>query len=150
MTKFVERWLRRKKGKERNIASHPATPLPAVLLIDQEFPKHGNKNGEDPLNITSFVAKDKNYGYERKDRPEILFTLFEPSTRPNVKPTGYLMDEERVCLDPHLHGIRDFEELPKIISAAVDGQDIEYWIRQNAQISRYDIMGEYQHLVESA
>ena len=89
------------------------------------------------------MLKDQPYGYERQDRPDILFTLREPLNRRNEKPTGYLMDGERVCLDPFLHGIRGFDELPKTISAAVDGQDIEYWIRQNAQISRYDIMGEY-------
>lgn len=116
------------------------------MLIDEEFQKHGNKDGEDPLNVTSFLSKDESYGYERKDRPDILFTLFEPKDRRSEKPMGYLMDEGRVCLDPYLHGIRDFAELPKTISAAVDGQDLEYWIRQNAQISRYDIMGELPRL----
>ena len=89
------------------------------------------------------MEKDQDYGYERDQRPDILFTLFEPLNRYSEKPTGYLMDEGRVCLDAYLHGIRDFPDvLPKTISSFAVGQDIEYWLRQNAQITRYDIQGE--------
>ena len=116
-----------------------------LLLIGKEFKKHGNRNGKDPLNVTSFLPKDENYGYDRKDRPDILFTLFEPKDRHSQKPSGYMMWQGRVCLDPFQIGIRDFAtELPETISADVDGQDIEYWSRQNREITRYDIMGKFQ------
>ncbi|KAL6720523.1 hypothetical protein ACLMJK_002447 [Lecanora helva] len=106
----------------------------------EEYEKHGNSRGEDPLNVTSFLAKDEFYGYERENRPDVLFTLYKPKDQRSEEPSGYLMFEGRVCLDPYLHGIRYFPELPATISSEVDGQDIEYWIRQNARITRYDIM----------
>ena len=112
----------------------------------EEYKKPGEKDGEDPSNVTSFLPKDENYGYDRKDRPDILFTLVEPVQRHAQKPAGYMMFEGRICLDSYLNGIRDFAvELPGTISADVDGQDIEYWMRQNREISRYDIMGKVSH-----
>ncbi|KAL2038871.1 hypothetical protein N7G274_008393 [Stereocaulon virgatum] len=104
------------------------------------FPKkHGNKGGKHPTNYTSFLPKDKDFGPLRANRPDILFRITRDGQY-SVQPAGYLLDEGRIVLDAFDHGIRDFPHLPKVLSSELEGHDIEYYCRQNAQLTDYDLI----------
>ena len=58
-----------------------------------------------------------------------------------------MMHRGRVVLDPDNHEIKDFPELPKILSSELEGRDIEYYMRKNmaignGEMSYYDIRGK--------
>ena len=46
-----------------------------------------------------------------------------------------------VILDAFDHGLRNFPELPVVLSSELEGSDIEYYYRQNAEIADYDLVG---------
>ena len=52
------------------------------------------------------------------------------------------MDEGHIVLDAFDHGIRDFPHLPKLLSSEIEGHDIEYYYRQNAETTDYDLIGK--------
>ena len=100
-----------------------------------EYPKsNGNKHKREPYNYTSFLAKDRNVGSDRAHQPEILFQIRNPELHA-VKPNGCII------LDPFDHGLRNFPELPVVLSSELGGCDIEYYYRQNAEIADYDLTG---------
>ena len=96
--------------------------------------------GKGPTNYTSFLAKDKDFGPLRANRPDILFQIFSTGQQ-SEKPTDYLKDEGRIVLDAYDHGIRNFLHLPKMLSSELSGYDIEYYYRQNAETTDYDLIG---------
>jgi len=106
------------------------------------FPKsHGNINGQNPSDYTSFLLKDQQYGEDRSNRNPILFQL--RPTHDGQRPTGYVMDNGRIVLDAFDHGIRDFgDDLPLCLSSQIDGWDVETYLRRNLEISYYDIIGK--------
>ncbi|KAL6720524.1 hypothetical protein ACLMJK_002448 [Lecanora helva] len=123
---------------------------PAVRLVDirarliEEAPPtlytYGKEHGVDPLDVTSFLAKDKDFGSEREHRAPVLFQIFfTPSGA--KKPTGWIKDGGRIVLDCFNHAIRDFATiLPSVLSSELAGHDIEYFFRQNAYIQLYDLI----------
>ena len=110
------------------------------------YPKsHGNKNGHNPTDYTSFLPRDQSYGEDRGHRNPILFQI-EPSNA-GRKPTNYVVDNGYVVLDPFDHGIRDFgNDMPLCLSSRLDGWDIETYLRRNSEISYYDIIGKLSEL----
>ncbi len=58
-----------------------------------------------------------------------------------MRPTGYVKDNGRIILDAFDHGLRNFPELPVALSSELEGSDIEYYYRQNAEIADYDLIG---------
>ena len=110
-------------------------------LTVTEYPKaNGNKHKREPYNYTSFLAKDRNVGSERAHRPDILFQIRTPELHA-VKPNGYVMWNGCIILDPFDHGLRNFPELPVVLSSELAGCDIEYYYRQNSEIADYDLIG---------
>jgi hypothetical protein len=121
-------------------------------LLRDDFPnrytipkKHGNEHGKEPTNYTSFLPKDKEFGPERENRPQILFQI--NNAKPyQAKPTAYVMDDNRIVLDMYDHGLRDFPDvLPKVLSSELEGHDIEHYYRQNAEIMDYDLIARMPH-----
>lgn len=99
---------------------------------------------EGTTDVTAYLHKDRNLGEAWRDRPQMVFDLYAPATPRNVKPTGVLMDEDQIMLDPYDHPIRNFPgELPVILSSKIDGLWVEYYLRQNAEIKAYDLMGTW-------
>ena len=87
------------------------------MLIESAFARRAGRGIQTPLNSTAFLSKDQNYGYNPTDRPDILFQLLEPHDSHNERPNGYVMDGDRVCLDPYLDGIpRCIRELARCLS----------------------------------
>ena len=84
-------------------------------------------------NQTAFLLEDKAYGKDRDDWPDLLFQLLPEPNEATKRPIGILMDRDRVVIDPDNHEIRDFPELPKVLSSEMNGQDIEYYLRKNMQ-----------------
>ncbi|KAL2038870.1 hypothetical protein N7G274_008392 [Stereocaulon virgatum] len=107
--------------------------------------KHGNNHGKEPTNYTSFLLKDKEFGPERENRPQILFQI--NNAKPyQAKPIAYMMVDSRIVLDMYDHGLRDFPDvLPKVLSSELEGHDIEYYYRQNAEIMDYDLIARMPH-----
>ena len=101
---------------------------------------NGNGHKLEPYNYTAFLAKDKDVGRARADRPDILFQIRTPELR-CVKPDGYVKYNGRTVLDMFDHGLRNFPELPMALSSELEGCDIEYYYRQNAEIADYDLIG---------
>lgn len=107
--------------------------------------KHGNEHQTEPTNYTSFLQKDKEFGPERDNRSHVLFQI-KNTKPPTEKPTAYVMDDNRIVLDAHDHGLRDFPNvLPKVLSSELEGHDIEYYYRQNADIADYDLIARMPH-----
>ena len=98
--------------------------------------KHGNEHQKEPTNYTSFLQKDKEFGPERDNRSHVLFQI-KNAKPPTEKPTAYVMNDNRIVLDAYDHGLRDF---PKVLSSELEGHDIEYYYRQNADIADYDLI----------
>lgn len=95
---------------------------------------------ENTTNVTTFLAKDRDIGPARANRPDILFKI-QPDNENSTRPNGYLMHAGRICLDPFDHGIRNFPELPALLSSELEGHDVEYYQRQNREITLYDMIG---------
>ena len=107
--------------------------------------KHGNEHQKEPTNYTSFLQKDKDFGPERDNRSHVLFQI-KNAKPPTEKPTAYVMDDNRIVLDAYDHGLRDFPNvLPKVLSSELEGHDIEYYYRQNADIADYDLIARMPH-----
>lgn len=98
---------------------------------------------ETPTNVTSFLSKDTNVGPDRSQRPEILFQIQANGEQRHEEPTEYMLDAGRVVLDCWMHGMRSFADvLPSTLDSELDGQSIEYYMRQNGAIILYDIIGK--------
>lgn len=109
------------------------------------FPKkHGNVQGKDPLNCTSFLAQDQAYGKARATRNPILFQLEPRLGNRGPEPTEYVRDDNScIVLDAFDHGIRDFgNAMPLCLSTEIEGHDIETYMRRNLKITLYDCVGE--------
>ena len=107
--------------------------------------KNGNEHQKEPTNYTSFLQKDKAFGPERDNRSHVLFQI-KNAKPPTEKPTAYVMDENCIVLDAYDHGLRDFPNvLPKVLSSELEGHDIEYYYRQNADIADYDLIARMPH-----
>lgn len=103
------------------------------------------KHGNEPTNYTSFLQKDKEFGPERDNRSHVLFRI-KNAKPPTEKPTAYVIDDNRIVLDAYDHGLRDFPNvLPKVLSSELEGHDIEYYYRQNADIADYDLIARMPH-----
>ena len=109
-------------------------------MVTAHRKKNGNSHRQEPLNYTAFLAKDRDVGSERAHRPDILFQIRTPELR-SMKPDGYVKYNGRIILDPFDHGLRNFPELPVALSSELEGCDIEYYYRQNAEIADYDLIG---------
>ena len=101
---------------------------------------NGNGHKLEPYNYTAFLEKDRDVGSARAHRPDILFQIRNPELR-SVKPDGYVKYNGRIILDAFDHGLRNFPELPVALSSELEGSDIEYYYRQNVEISDYDLAG---------
>ena len=53
-----------------------------------------------------------------------------------------------IILDAFDHGLRDFPELPVVLSSELEGSDIEYYYRQNGEIADYDLVGMQNYFVD--
>ena len=123
--------------------------MPYNLKVTEYAKANGNVYGNDPTNYTAFLPKDRNVGTARAHRPDILFQIYNHNIR-YVKPTGYVKHNGRIILDAFDHGLRDFPELPVVLSSELEGSDIEYYYRQNGEITDYDLIGMliyFLHLV---
>ena len=120
--------------------------MPYELKVPEYAKAHGNVYGNEPTNYTAFLPKDKNVGTARAHRPDILFQIRNDNLR-CVKPTGYLKDRGRIVLDTFDHGLRNFPELPVVLSSELEGSDIEYYYRQNGEIADYDLIGMLKYLL---
>ena len=96
--------------------------------------------GNEPTNYTAFLPKDRDVGTARAHRPDILFQIQNNAYR-CVKPNGYVMHNGCIILDAFDHGLRNFPELPVVLSSELEGSDIEYYYRQNGEIADYDLIG---------
>ena len=114
------------------------------LTVTEHQKRNGNRHKQEPLNYTAFLAKDRDVGSARAHRPDILFQIRTPELR-CVKPDGYVKHNGRIILDPFDHGLRNFPELPVALSSELEGCDIEYYYRQNAEIADYDLIGMPKH-----
>lgn len=101
---------------------------------------HPRDRGSDRLDVTSYLPKDKNWGYERHQRPGILFTLDKGDRRDHTE-TRIMTLDGRALLDQDDHPILDWPHLPATISSQVTGQEIEYFRRQNLRVEYWDIIG---------
>lgn len=121
------------------VCTYTSTKSHRLTCID--IPKkHGNVLGQEPLNYTSFLARDQAYGPLRCNRNSILFQL--KPTDFGVEPTDYVRDNGNIVLDAFDHGIRDFgDAMPLCLSTEVEGHDIETYKRRNMKIAMYDIIG---------
>ena len=110
------------------------------MLITQDFEKkHNNENDQNPTDMTSFHPQLKSYGKDRDTRSPLLFQIHAANAY-KQEPTGFMMNKGRVVLDQWNHGVRDFPELPEVISTAIEGHDIEDLMRRNMAIRTYDLM----------
>jgi len=100
-------------------------------------------DGSSPTNTTAFLLKDKDVGPDRSRRPDILFQIKPNHDQHSEEPTEYMTDDGLVVLDRWMHGIRSFPDvLPLTLDSELDGQSIEYYMRQNRAITLYDIIGK--------
>lgn len=92
---------------------------------------------------TSFLPRDQAWGYDRAQRPPIVFQLFrdEAVIATHQRPTTPLMLDNQVVLNDDNEIILDWPELPATISSMCTGQEIEYYKRANTRI-------EFTHIVE--
>ena len=122
-------------------------PLPVLTsLRDTKSSDYEKECGTDALDKTSFLAKDKRYGLARENRPAVLYQIYRPDGVRGVKPKKWLLDGGSIVLDTADHPIRDFPELPKCLSSAVGGHDINYYWRQNEFITTYDLLCKCVHI----
>ena len=66
---------------------------------------NGNGHKLEPYNYTAFLAKDRDVGKARADRPDILFQIRTPELR-SVNPDRYVKYNGRMILDPFDHGLQ--------------------------------------------
>ncbi|KAL8713726.1 MAG: hypothetical protein Q9220_002252 [cf. Caloplaca sp. 1 TL-2023] len=79
----------------------------------------------------------------REARPEILYqwTPAAKSTAIDGPPFMYDPDyPERILLDVNNHPVKDWPELPKVLSGQIEGLYMEYWRRINRHITLPDIV----------
>ena len=115
----------------------------SLLIVQAHARDHGNADGNSPTNVTAFLPKDKDVGFDPSSRPEILFQVQARGQQHHQEPTSYMMYDGQVVLDCWKYGVRFFpEQLPLTLSSELDGQSLEYYMRQNGAITLYDIIGK--------
>ena len=117
----------------RNSVSHCSALLTALVYKPEQ--------GNDPVDITSFLEDHREWGPLRKDRPKILFQLEAP--KPRVDPEyqlDILTHQGRIVLNWGWQPITDFRELPHTISSQVEGWRMEAILRMHSRITLSDIL----------
>ena len=103
---------------------------------------------------TTFVGSQQDWGPDRADRPAVLFQLYPPVNRVTADP-GYLFTPSPTAAFPDLQVVvdgrdgqplRNFPELPVVISTKVEGWLIEAWIRLNPKLKHEDVIQRMLHL----
>lgn len=109
---------------------------------------HAHAKGEVADDETAFLLVDQGVGYDRADRPRILFQHTSAGTGRGSRPKRPVFDTDQrdgkpvVLIDWNDHEIRDFgDDLPVTLSSELDGQDIETYTRRNKYITLGDICG---------
>ncbi|KAL8951282.1 MAG: hypothetical protein Q9222_002737 [Ikaeria aurantiellina] len=101
-------------------------------------------SGEDPDDRTAFHPDYKDVNIKHREaRPEILYQWDPPAKNPLINEPPFMYDPDdttRILLDANNHPIKDWPELPKVISGQVEGLYIEYWRRHNRHISIADVV----------
>ncbi|KAL8682675.1 MAG: hypothetical protein Q9186_001271 [Xanthomendoza sp. 1 TL-2023] len=102
--------------------------------------------GPDEDDQTAFHEAHANIDMSnRAVRPAILYQ-WDPPKKPNeyIHP-GYMYDEDdhKLLLDVNSHPIKDWPELPKVISGQIDGLWLEYFSRLNPNIQAKDMIARF-------
>ncbi|KAL8951277.1 MAG: hypothetical protein Q9222_002732 [Ikaeria aurantiellina] len=92
---------------------------------------HEPKHGEDPLDVTSYWAPHKDFGFEdRETRPPVLFEWI-PSKEFHPKPDN-MMDRGRIVIDIDNHPVIDYP-IPFALSSEVEAGRLEFMSRSNGR-----------------
>ena len=107
---------------------------------DLEYIDQKPKFESTPLDVTAVHEDQLSWGEDIKHRPgELLF--FHRPTAENVskKEIGCLECDGKVLLDFRGEPLRDFPNLPLVISSHVEGWRVEAWLRADARMHVSDI-----------
>ena len=104
--------------------------------------QHARTHGDDPLDVTTFLPRDRDWGYDRAQRPPVLFQIRQDETSIHTRPATVMTLNGMVLLDHDDHEIPDWPELPATLSTQVTGQEIEYFRRLNREIHHADLIGK--------
>ncbi|KAL8831950.1 MAG: hypothetical protein Q9170_005076 [Blastenia crenularia] len=99
-------------------------------------------HGAHPDDRLAYHPMYRNVNMERRDgRPDILYQ-WEPSPKPDLHEPGYMVDptDGKVLVDKNNHPIKDWPELPTVISGQASGMWMELWRRINPHITSPDII----------
>lgn len=139
-TAIRDRLLRRAKEQEGNYGKFNYYLRKNEVLTDAVYPR-GKGSGN---NETAPLREDLNYGPNWANRPALLFQLEPTGDQRCVEPTGVLMYNDHVMLDPFDHPIRNFgRDLPIVLSTELKGDEVEHYLRKNLAMKVYDLICMY-------
>ncbi|KAM0804763.1 hypothetical protein BDR22DRAFT_547484 [Usnea florida] len=107
--------------------------------------------GGEPYGDTAFFYPHRNFGKDREQRPDILFTIDETDNnnpQPIYDPGWMMYDPVRreisdsgtvIVLNPADNPIVNWREIPLCISPHMDGSKMEYMRRMNKAIRQQDL-----------
>ena len=118
---------------------------------------HKKAVGDDPKDVTSFLASQVDWGSKREHRPSILFQLHirhqkitsDPGWLFTSSPTARFKELHVVVDDMTGKPLRNFPELPIQLSTAVEGWLLETWDRMNPRIQPIDWIQRMRYLPAS-
>lgn len=124
----------------QSVSVHVWTSYIQLITLTAYGKLHNNKHGNNPTDYTSFHAASQHYGKDRSTWSPLLFQIQKASAHMQM-PTAFMRHDNQIVLDPWDHGVRDFPELPGVLSSALEGYDVEMFMRSNLAIALYDILG---------
>ena len=116
---------------------------PILILLKHKltFIAHPDRNDGDPFNETSFFPAHQTWGPDRADRPDILWR-WEQGDRSGLPADrgdpGWMMFENKVVLDPHDNPIKNFWNIPAVLSPWTPGYKMEAMSRENPRVDHID------------
>lgn len=105
------------------------------MLIESEYPR---LKGKHPLDVTAFHPAQKDWGFERHQRPEILHQYEKRGRQTPTYPVQVWTHNGAVVLDFENIPILDFKNMPATISSLVEGGLQEAIIREDLRIDAKD------------
>ena len=122
------------------------------------YAEHARTSGPVKGDSTTFLASQQYWGPDRDNRPSILFQLYPPVNGVTADP-GLLFTPCPTTAFPELHVVvddrdgqplRNFPELPILISTKVEGWLLEAWMRLNLKLKHEDVMQRMPYLTVDA
>ncbi|KAF7514416.1 hypothetical protein GJ744_000186 [Endocarpon pusillum] len=113
--------------------------------LTNETPEHKRASGNDANDFTAYLERQRTWGPERADRPDILFVYKIPRSGWNSSDPSLLTYNDnglrRVVVDViNNRPLKAFDNLPVTISKKVEGWLLETWERQNRNIDVEDFI----------